>query len=69
MNFGSAAIAWASFDPLALTGRHRAEGAEPLLTEPDEVERVAGATAGFVTGQALHLGEVADEVVGPQVVG
>ena len=27
--------------PLALAGRHRAEGAEPLLAEPDEVERVA----------------------------
>ena len=29
--------------PLPLAGRHRAEGAEPLLAEPDQVQRVAGA--------------------------
>ena len=56
-------------DPLALTGRHRAERSEPFLTEPDEVQRVAGPRPGLVVREAADLGEVADEVVGLHVVG
>ena len=55
-------------DPLALPGRHRAERAEPLFAEPDQVQRVARPAAGLVAWESLHLGEVADEVVGPHVV-
>ncbi len=56
-------------DPLALSGRHRAECPEAFFAETDEIQRVAGAGAGLVVREATDLGEVADEVVGLHVVG
>ena len=55
--------------PLTLAGRHGAERPESFLAQADEVERIARSGPRLVAGQALHLGEVADEVVGPHVVG
>jgi hypothetical protein len=56
-------------DPLALPGRHRAHRPEPLLAQPHVPERVAGPGHRLPVGEAVHLGQVPDEVVGPDVGG
>jgi len=48
--------------PLALTGRHRAERAEPLLAESDEVERIARSAARLVARQADAVVAVSDAI-------
>ena len=50
--------------PLALAGRHRAQRAEALLAQSHQEEGVGRPLGGLVGGQAVHLGHVADEVVG-----
>ena len=54
---------------LTLAGRHRAERPEALLAEADQVQRIAGSAACFVTGKALHLAEMTHEVVGTEIIG
>ena len=57
---------------LALPRRHRADGAEPLLAEPDEPERVVRALHAARAREQVHLREMPHEVgrgeLGRQVV-
>ena len=57
---------------LPLAGRHRPDGPEALLAEPDEPERVVRPLDGRPAREEVHLGEVPDEVgrgeLGRQVV-
>ena len=47
---------------LPLPRGHRPDGAEALLAEADQPERVVGALHGRAARQQVHLGEVTDEI-------
>ena len=61
---GSWAMAWASFTRWRWPVDMVPIGPEALLAQPDLPERVAGPAGGLAVGEAVDLGDVADEVVG-----
>ena len=54
-------------DSLALARRHRADGAQALLSETELEQHIAGAARRLAVGQPAHLGEVGDDFVGGDV--
>ena len=56
-------------DTLALAGRHGAQRPKSFFTQANQVERVACSRPGLVAGESLDFGQMANKIVGPEVVG